>query len=99
MYFDWRLFGMTRGVRGRIALAAVLGLAGVPVALWRLALQGQAMARVFGGDAFRATVGMLGLIAGLVLLRATLQHIPDTVGHTPAADVKRRVRALPYEHH
>src|SRR5437762_1682906 len=43
MYFDWRLFTMTRGVRGRIALAAVLGLAGVPVALWRLTLQGPAL--------------------------------------------------------
>ena len=53
MYFDRRLFTMTRGVRGRIALAAVLGLAGVPVALWRLTLQGQAMARIFGRGPIR----------------------------------------------
>src|SRR5438094_430586 len=70
MYFDWRLFTMTRGVRGRIALAAVLGLAGVPVALWRLTLQGQAMARIFTGDAFDAIVGMLVLIAALVAMGA-----------------------------
>src|SRR5712691_11247101 len=98
MYFDWRLFGMTRGVRGRIAVAALLGLAGVPVALWRLTLQGQAMARVFTGDAFDAIVGTLILIAGLVLLRAALQYIRDEVANTTAADMKCRVRALLYEH-
>ena len=29
MYFDWRLFGLTRGVRLRIVFAALLGLIAV----------------------------------------------------------------------
>ena len=62
MYFDRRLFGMTRGVRGRMALAALVGLIAVPVAMWRLALTGQAMARVFTGEPFDALVGVLVLI-------------------------------------
>ena len=50
MYFDRRLMGMTRGVRGRVVVAALLGLLGVPIAMWRLTLTGQAMARVFAGE-------------------------------------------------
>ena len=59
MYFDRRLFGMTRGVRGRIALAAVVGLIAVPVAMWRLVLTGQTMARVFSGEPFNALLASL----------------------------------------
>src|SRR5437868_15534414 len=73
MYFDWRLFGMTRGVRGRVVLAAVIGLAAIPVSMLRLTLTGQAMARAFSGEPFDALIGMLVLIAGLILVRAVLQ--------------------------
>jgi ATP-binding cassette, subfamily B, bacterial len=92
MYFDRRLFGMTRGVRGRVAFAAVLGLAAVPVAMWRLALTGQAMARVFAGESFESLTGMLLLIAGLVVLRSILQFYRDEVGNATAALMKVRVR-------
>ena len=57
MYFDWRLFSMTRGVRGRILLAALVGLAAVPVAMLRLTLTGQVMARALSGEPFNAQIG------------------------------------------
>src|SRR5690349_11876900 len=98
MYFDWRLFAMARGVRGRLALAAVLGLAAIPVTMLRLALTGQAMARAFAGEAFQAIVGMLVLIAGLIVLRALLQLARDEVANATAALMKARVRALLYQH-
>ena len=63
MYLDLRLLRLTRGFRLRIALAALVGLAAVPVAMRRLTLTGQAMARVFTGEPFNALVGMLVLIA------------------------------------
>ncbi len=94
MYFDRRLFGMTRGVRGRMALAALIGLAAVPIAMWRLTLTGQAMARVFGGAPFEALVSMLVLIAGLILLRAALQYLRDEISNATAAKMKAQVRAL-----
>src|SRR5262249_47800292 len=97
MYFDRRLFGMTRGVRGRVAFAAVLGLAAVPVAMWRLALTGQAMARVFAGESFESLTGMLLLIAGLVVLRSILQFYRDEVGNATAALMKVRVRGQLYQ--
>jgi ATP-binding cassette subfamily B protein len=98
LYFDRRLFGMTRGVRGRMALAALVGLAAVPVAMWRLTLTGQAMARVFGGEPFDALVAMLVLIAGLILVRAALQFARDEISNATAAQMKAQMRAVLYEH-
>src|SRR5258708_39243326 len=89
---------MTRGTRRRMALAVLVGLAAVPIAMWRLTLTGQAMARVFGGEPFDALVGMLVLIAGLILLRAALQFARDEISNTTAARLKAEVRARLYEH-
>ena len=41
MYFDWRLFGLTRGVRLRILFAAALGLIAVGAGVSRLAVSGR----------------------------------------------------------
>src|ERR1700716_3296625 len=89
---------MTRGVRGRMALAALVGLAAVPISMWRLTLTGQAMARVFTGEPFNALVGMLALIASLIVLRALLQLARDEVANATAALMKARVRGLLYNH-
>jgi len=97
VYFDRRLFGMTRGVRGRMALAALVGLAAVPISMWRLTLTGQAMARMFTGEPFNAIVGMLVLIASLIVLRALLQLARDEIASATAALMKAHVRALLYE--
>src|SRR5262245_18867212 len=97
MYFDKRLFSMTRGVRGRIAWAAVLGLIAVPVTMVRLALTGATMARVFAGQPFDALIGVLVLIAVLILIRAVLQLARDEVANETAARMKARVRAELYE--
>src|SRR5713101_3303201 len=89
---------MTRGVRGRMSLAALVGLAAVPVSMLRLTLTGQAMARVFTGEPFNALVGMLVLIASLIIVRALLQLTRDEIANTTAALMKAHVRALLYEH-
>src|ERR1700682_2476493 len=98
MYFDRRLFSMTRGVRGRMALAACVGLAAVPISMWRLTLTGQAMARVFTGEPFNALVGMLILIASLIILRALLQFVRDEIANAPAALMRARGRGVLSEH-
>ena len=67
MYFDWRLFGMTRAVRGRILLAALIGTLAVPVAIWRLTLTGQTHARVIEGAALASLLSVLLLIAVLIV--------------------------------
>ena len=89
---------MTRGVRGRIALAALVGLAAVPVSMWRLTLTGQAMARAFAGEPFDALLGMLALIASLIVLRALLLLGRDEIANATASLMKARVRSLLYAH-
>src|SRR5579885_1253581 len=49
VYFDRRLFGFTWLVRGRVLLCTIIGLAAVPVSIWRLTLTGQTLAQVFQG--------------------------------------------------
>ncbi|MBV9131616.1 MAG: ABC transporter ATP-binding protein, partial [Chloroflexi bacterium] len=97
MYFDWRLFALTRGVRGRIALAALIGLAAVPISMWRLTLTGQTMARAFSGEPFAALIGVLLFIAMLIVLRAILQYARDEVSNATAAGMKSKVRGLLYQ--
>lgn len=98
MYLDLRLLRLTRGFRLRIALAAIVGLAAVPISMLRLTLTGQAMARAFTGEPFNALIGVLTLIAALILLRAVLQLARDEIANTTAARMKARVRGLLYAH-
>ena len=77
---------------------ALVGLAAVPISMWRLTLTGQAMARVFSVEPFNALVGMLILIASLIIVRAVLQLARDEIANATAALMKARVRAVLYEH-
>jgi ATP-binding cassette subfamily C protein CydCD len=98
MYFDRRLFAMTRGMRGRIALAVLVGLVAVPVAIWRLTLTGVAISEVFKGHGLGSIAGMIVLIAVLILLRAALQFLKEEICNRNAAAVKTRLRRELYEH-
>src|SRR5688572_21898434 len=98
MYFDPRLFAMTRGVRGRIVLAALIGVVAVPVAIWRLTLTGTAMANVFEGDGVSSITGLLVLIGALIVLRCAMQYVKDEIAHSTAAIMKTRLRRWMYEH-
>jgi ATP-binding cassette subfamily C protein CydCD len=98
MYFDLRLFRLTRGVRGRIALAALLGILAVPVAIGRYVLTGTVLARVFHGESLAAVAGTLAVIVALIVGRAALQFCKDEIAHGTAALMKERLRHLLYEH-
>ena len=52
MYFDRRLWELTVGLRGRIALAILLGLLASVFGIARFALLGALLARVFEGAGF-----------------------------------------------
>ncbi|MGD9891520.1 MAG: ABC transporter transmembrane domain-containing protein, partial [Dehalococcoidia bacterium] len=98
MYFDPRLFAMTVGVRGRMVLAALIGIVAVPVAIWRLMLTGDTLARVFEGETLSALAGVFVLLVGLILLRAALQFAKEEVANATAAVLKVRLRRRLYEH-
>jgi ATP-binding cassette subfamily C protein CydCD len=98
VYLDWRLLHLTRGFRLRIALAAIVGLAAVPISMLRLTLTGQAMARAFTGEPFNSLIGLLVLIASLIVIRALLQLARDEIANDTAARMKARVRGMLYAH-
>jgi len=98
VYFDRRLFGMTRGVRGRIVLAVLIGVIAVPLAIWRLTLTGNTIARVFEGRSLGSLASVLVLIAALILVRAVLQFAREEVANGTASIVKVELRRRLFEH-
>ncbi len=99
MYFDQRLFVLTRGFRLRILFAAVLGLVGVGAGVARLAVSGVIIYRVLSGEASFSTL-MLPLlaIAALILVRSQFQYWQNAVSHHTANIIKIKLRHNVYEH-
>ena len=99
MYFDWRLFGLTRGVRLWILVAAGLGLIAVGAGVTRLAISGVVIYRVLTGQAsFSALALPLSIIAALIVVRSLFQYWQNAVSHHAANTVKIKLRHDVYEH-
>ncbi len=99
MYFDWRLYGLTRGVRLRILFAAILGLIAVGAGVARLAISGVVIYRVLSGQAsFSALFLPLSIIAVLIVVRGLFQYWQYAVSHHTANVVKINLRRDVYEH-
>ena len=99
MYFDWRLFGLTRGVRLRILFAAILGLVAVGAGVARLAVSGVVIYRVLAGQASFSTLALpLLIIAGLIVVRSLFQYWQNVVSHHTANIVKITLRHEVYGH-
>jgi ATP-binding cassette subfamily B protein len=93
-----RLVDMTHGVRGRIVLAAVLGLLAAAVGVARLAVQGVALANLFDGAPFAEVVPSLIAVVALPIARLAFVTLQQLVGHHTAAVMKVRLRAKIYAH-
>ena len=89
MHFDLKLWRMTAGLRGRIALSAGLGLLALAVGIARFAFLGQFLAGVFRGETL--VTPLLGAMSA-VLLRAWLDHSRTMIAHRTAAVVQERLR-------
>ncbi len=99
MYFDLRLFGLTRGVRLRIIFAAVLGLIAVGAGVTRLAISGVVIYRVLAGEAsFSELVLSLLAISALIGARSLFQYWQNAVSHHTANIVKIGLRRDVYAH-
>src|SRR5436190_4236228 len=97
MYFDRRLWQLTRGLRGRILLAIAIGLAAAALGIARFALLGALLARVFSG-AGAAAVAMTAFgVAGTVLLRGLLDHSRTVIAHRTASRVQEDLRGRLYD--
>ncbi|HEY4174511.1 MAG TPA: ABC transporter ATP-binding protein [Rhodopila sp.] len=89
MHFDLKLWRMTAGLRGRIALSACLGLLALAVGIARFAFLGRFLAGVFHGETPIAP--LLGA-AGAILLRAWLDHHRTMIAHRTATRVQEALR-------
>ena len=98
MYFNLRLVRMTRGMRLRILLAALVGLAAVAAGIARLAISGVVIAQVFQGAEFSTLLAPMAAVAGLIVLRGLFQYLRDAIGHHTAAAIKIELRRRLYTH-
>ncbi|HZT87556.1 MAG TPA: hypothetical protein VFA12_06280 [Stellaceae bacterium] len=97
MYFDRRLWALTRGLRGRIAYAILIGLAASAFGIVRFVLLGALLARVFAGAALLAVALPALGVAAAVILRGFLEHHRTVVAHRTAARVQEELRGRLYD--
>jgi ATP-binding cassette subfamily C protein CydCD len=97
MYFDLQLWRLTAGLRGRIALAVVLGLLALAAGIARFAFLGWFLALVFASASTRELALPFAGVAAAIVLRAALEHARTKVAHRTAARVQERLRALLYD--
>ena len=92
MHFDLRLWRMTSGLRGRIALGILLGLLALAVGIARFAFLGLFLARLFrAAPAAELVVPLVGALAA-ILLRAWLDHARTMIAHRTATRVQEALR-------
>src|SRR5271170_8503237 len=97
MYFDQRLWQLTRGLRGWIALAILLGLVASVVGIARFAILGVLLSRVFNGASFVAiAIPALG-VAAAVALRGIVDHHRAMISHRTASRVQEELRGRLYD--
>src|SRR4051794_11498967 len=97
MYFDRRLWELTRGLRGWIALAILIGLLASAFGIARFALLGALLARVFTDAGFAAIAATAAGVAAAVLLRAGLDHVRTIIAHRNAIRVQETLRGRLYD--
>jgi ATP-binding cassette subfamily C protein CydCD len=98
MYFDWRLFALTRGLRWRIVAAALIGLLGLPLNLGRLALSGVVLAAIIRGQPIAELLPLIAAIAALIVGRGLVQVWKEDVANRTGAEMKVRLRERLYRH-
>src|SRR5688572_2966475 len=92
MYFDFQLWRLTEGLRGRIVLAVALGLFALAAGIARFAFLGWFLALLFQGAPLRALAAPLTGIAAAIVARALFEHARTLVAHRTAAQVQETLR-------
>ena len=97
MYFDRRLWQLTRGLRGSIVLAILLGLVASVVGIARFAILGVLLSHVFTGGGLVAVALPAVGVAAAVLLRGSIEHRRAMVSHRTATRVQEVLRGRLYD--
>jgi ATP-binding cassette subfamily B protein len=97
MYFDRALWRLTRCLRGRIALAILIGLCAAAFGIARFTLLGTMLARVFAGSGFLSIAVAAAGVATAVVMRGLLDHWRTLIAHRTAAQVQTDLRGRLYD--
>ncbi len=92
MFLDVRLWELTRGVRGRIAFAVMVGVLASTVGVARLALLGWLLAGVYRGAPLSELAWPAVAVAAVMVLRGVLEYFRAMVAHETAARVQLALR-------
>ena len=98
MYFNLRLWAMTKGLRLAIFFAAVMGLIAMGIGIARLTITGVVIARLFQGEDFSSVVVPLMIVGALIVLRGLFQYVRDAVSYRTATRTKIELRRRLYQH-
>ncbi|HEY4163083.1 MAG TPA: ABC transporter ATP-binding protein, partial [Dongiaceae bacterium] len=97
MHFEPRLWTFTQGVRSRIFVAVVVGLAAVGLGIARLVLLAWLIGQVFAGRSLQDLVGPIAGIAAVMVLRGVFEYGRAMVAHGTAALVQKSLRRALYD--
>ncbi len=97
MYFDRRLWRLTRGLRGAIGFAIGLGLVAAVVGIARFAILGVLLSHVFAGAGFLGVAVPAVGVAAAVVLRGFIEHRRAMVSHRTATTVQETLRGRLYD--
>jgi ATP-binding cassette subfamily C protein CydCD len=97
VHFDLRLWRMTAGLRGRIALSVLLGVLALAIGIARFAFLGQFLARLFRSAPATELIPPLVATLAAILLRAWLDHLRTMIAHRTATRVQETLRGRLYD--
>ena len=92
MYFDFRLWRLTAGMRLGMLGGIVLGLLALIAGIARFVFLGLVLARVFSGAPWQALVVPVIGVAAMVCLRGVFDHLRTTQANRSAAQVQHVLR-------
>ena len=92
VYFDLELWRMTKGLRGRIVLAVVLGLLALVAGIARFAFLGVLLGLVFRQAPYSELAPPLAGVALAIILRAALEQARVMIANRTAARVQETLR-------
>jgi ATP-binding cassette subfamily C protein CydCD len=97
VYFDRRLWQLTRGMRGWIAVAILLGLVASVVGIARFAILGVLLSHVFNGAGLWAIAVPAMGVAAAVILRGLVDHHRAMISHRTATRVQEELGGRLYD--
>ncbi|MGH7059941.1 MAG: ABC transporter ATP-binding protein/permease, partial [Stellaceae bacterium] len=97
MHFDRRLWAFTRGLRGWIAAAILMGLIASVIGIARFVLLGVLLSQVFRGAGWAAVALPAVGVAAAVILRGWIEQQRAMVSHRTADRVQQNLRGRLYD--